>query len=144
MDRIENCISFQIGKAAQQVSRRAKELLAPFGVTPVQYAVLKCLDESAGMSGAELGSRIALDSASITGVVDRLVALGLLERRPDERDRRVQRLFPTPKGTSQQADLDRAMDLLNKHAAQILGASGAGFSEHLQRLGNQKHWTSDV
>lgn len=144
MDRIESCISFQIGKAAQQVSRRAKELLALFDVTPVQYAVLKCLSEFEGLSGAELGARIVMDSASITGVIDRLVAFGRVERRPDERDRRIQRLYLTPKSLSQQTDLDRVMDLLNKEAAQILGTSSQRFSEHLQRLGNQKNWNSNV
>lgn len=144
MDRIEDCISFQIGKAAQQVSRRAKVLLAPYNVTPVQYAVLKCLSDSEGLSGAELGSRIVLDSASITGVVDRLVALGFVERRPSERDRRVHRLYLSPHGISQQREQDRAMDRLNEEAAQILGTYGAGFPKHLRKLSNQKNWDSNV
>jgi DNA-binding MarR family transcriptional regulator len=144
MDQIDVCISFQIGKAAQQISRRAKELLAPYGVTPVQYAVLKCLSGAEGMSGAELGSRLVLDSASITGVVDRLVAQEFLERRPDERDRRIHRLYLSPKSKSQQDDLDRAMDLLNDETAQILGTSRKRFSEQLQRLADQKNWDSDV
>jgi DNA-binding MarR family transcriptional regulator len=144
LDRIESCISFQVGKAAQQVSRRAKELLAPHGVTPVQYAVLKCLHDGAGMSGAELGTRIVLDSASITGVVDRLVALGLVERRADTGDRRVQRLFLTRRSTARQADLDAAMDTLNAEAAHILGSGGAGFARRLRKLGDRRSWSGDV
>ncbi|WP_193371370.1 MarR family winged helix-turn-helix transcriptional regulator [Pelagibius marinus] len=144
MDRIENCISFQIGKAAQQISRRAKELLAPYGVTPVQYAILKCLDESAGMSGAELGARIVLDSASITGVIDRLVTLGLVERRPDSNDRRVQRLYLTPKSKAQQLRLDKTMGQLNREAGRLLGTSGPRFTRLLQKLGERKNWSADV
>ena len=144
MDRIENCISFQIGKAAQQVSRRAKELLAPYGVTPVQYAILKCLDEAEGMSGAELGARIVLDSASITGLVDRMVALGLLARRPDDSDRRVQRLYLTARSKAQQTDLDKAMDQLNREAAGILGTSDKRFAPLLRKLGDRDYWKTDV
>jgi len=144
VDQIESCISFQIGKAAQQVSRRAKELLAPYGVTPVQYAVLKCLHESAGMSGVELGSRLVLDSASITGVVDRLVALALVERRADAVDRRIQRLYLTHKSAARQAALDAAMDTLNAEAAHILGAAGKGLSRQLRKLGDRTNWRGDV
>jgi len=144
MDRIEHCISFQIGKAAQQVSKRAKELLAPYGVTPVQYAALKCLSEVEGMSGAELGARIVLDSASITGVVDRLDAIDLVRRRPDPHDRRVHRLHLTKKSLSLLAALDQAMDELNEHAARILGNSSDETSRNLLKLGNNNNWSNDV
>jgi hypothetical protein len=36
MDQIEDCISFIVGKAAQQVGRRAREKLEAHGVTPTQ------------------------------------------------------------------------------------------------------------
>jgi len=144
MDRIESCISFQIGKAGQQISRRAKELLSPHGVTPLQYAVLKCLSAEDGLSGAELGARLVLDSASITGVVDRLVVLGLVERRADVRDRRVLRLFLSPKSKARQDELDRAMDRLNEEASQLLGGAGQAFAAQLQRLSKRENWSSDV
>ena len=54
MDRIEDCISFIVGKTAQQVTRRARELLAPFGVTPVQYAVLKVVCDAEALSGVDI------------------------------------------------------------------------------------------
>ena len=97
MDRIEDCISFIVGKAAQQVARRAREKLEPHDVTPTQYGVLKVLSDADGQTGAELGARLGIDSATTTGVADRLAANGLLERRPDPQDRRLQRLFLTPK-----------------------------------------------
>ena len=81
MDRIEDCISFIVGKAAQQVARRARDRLEPHGVTPTQYAVLKVLSDADGQTGAELGARLGIDSATTTGVADRLAASGLLERR---------------------------------------------------------------
>ena len=98
MERIDECISFLAGKAAQTVSRLARERLAPFGVTPVQYAVLQVLWEQDGQSGAEIGARLVLDSATITGVLDRLESLGLIERTADRADRRVQRIRLTAAG----------------------------------------------
>src|ERR1041384_6232386 len=98
MNRIEDCISFLLGKAAQEVSRRAREALAPCEVTPVQYAVLRALWEEDGRSGAELGARLVIDSATITGILDRLEAAGLVRRRADPADRRINRAFLTPAG----------------------------------------------
>ena len=46
MDRIEDCIAFIVGKAAQQVARRARDKLEPHGVTPTQYAALKVLSDA--------------------------------------------------------------------------------------------------
>ena len=140
MDRIEDCISFQVGKAAQQVTRRARDKLAPFGVTPGQYAVLKVLADRDGQSGADLGARLLLDSASITGVVDRLAALGLIERRGDQDDRRVHRVFLTDRARDLQPALDTAMDDLNAEAERILAADAARLRPVLHRLSDKDEW----
>src|SRR3954453_22304761 len=113
MERIEECISFLLGKAYQQVNQASKRRLAPYGVTPVQYALLKVLAERDGQTGSELGERLLLDSATITGILDRLERAGLLERRADATDRRVHRIFVTAQGRELQSALDRAMDALN-------------------------------
>lgn len=136
MDSIESCISFLAGKAAQQVTRRAREKLAPHGVTPVQYAVLRALWERDGQSGVEIGARLTIDSATITGIIDRLQAAGLLARRSDREDRRVHRVFLTEAGRSLQATLDRAMDELNAEVAAETGADEAtALWAALRRLG---------
>jgi DNA-binding MarR family transcriptional regulator len=144
LDRIEDCISFMVGKAAQQVTRRARELLAPFGVTPVQYAVLKVLAGTEGMSGAEIGARMVLDGASVTGVVDRLEALGLLERRADPKDRRTLRIVTTPRADDLMAAMDSAMDRLNAEAVAVLGRKDSEFFQRLRYLGDEKRWKGHV
>ena len=121
MNRIEDCISFVIGKAAQQVSRRARVALEPHAVTPTQYALLKVLSDADGQTGADLGLRLAIDSATMTGVADRLAAAGLVNRRPDPQDRRLQRLFLTERARERQAALDEAMDRLNAEVAAEFG-----------------------
>lgn len=143
MDRLEDCISFVVGKAAQQVSRRARELLAPYEVTPIQYAVLKAIRDVEGVSGVELGARIVLDSASITGVVDRLVARKLIERRPDPNDRRVQRLHLTDIALDLLPALDLAMDQLNEEVGTII-EDVPKVIRGLRRLGAPTYWRSDV
>ena len=138
MDRIEDCISFIVGKAAQQVARRAREKLEPHDVTPTQYAVLKVLSDADGQTGAELGARLGIDSATTTGVADRLAANGLLERRPDPQDRRLQRLFLTPEARALQPILDHEMDQLNREVESELDADAPRLRSRLRQLGARK------
>lgn len=135
MERLEDCISFLVGKAAQQVARRARDKLTPHGVTPAQYAVLRVLWEGDGRSGAELGARLVLDSATITGLVDRLEAAGLLARGGDEADRRVHRVFLAERGRALREPLDAAMDALNAEVAKELGGEAPALWATLRRLG---------
>ena len=135
MDRVENCISFLVGKAAQQISRRAREKLSAWGVTPPQYAVLRVLWEQDGQSGAAIGARLLIDSATITGVIDRLEGTGLLARRADGGDRRVHRLFLTDRGRGLRAPLDAAMDQLNAEVEAELGGQAPALWKSLRRLG---------
>ena len=144
MDRIEDCISFVVGKAAQQVTRRARELLSPFGVTPGQYAVLKVLADAEALSGAEIGKRMQLDSASVTGVLDRMESQGLAERRPDPKDRRAQLVAATAKARRMLPRLDKEMDRLNAEADAAMGGDRAQLQSSLRRLGTEANWSRDV
>jgi DNA-binding MarR family transcriptional regulator len=114
MDQIEDCLSFYLGKAYQRVTQSAKQRLAAYGVTPPQYALLKVLWERDNQSGAELGERLVLDSATMTGLLDRLEHAGLVERRSHATDRRINQVVLTERGRELQAPLDHEMDQLNQ------------------------------
>ncbi|MFN8540487.1 MAG: MarR family transcriptional regulator [Thermomicrobiales bacterium] len=113
MERIEECMSFLLGKAYQQVQQAAKQRLGAHGVTPTQYALLRVLWERDGQTGAELGERLLLDSATITGILDRLERAELIVRRSDPGDRRVNRIFATARARDLQPALDWVMDEVN-------------------------------
>lgn len=113
MEHIEDCLSFYLSKAYQRVTQTVKQRLAPYGVTPVQYALLKVLWEKDNQSGAEIGERLQLDSATITGVLDRLEHSGLIERQSHVSDRRINRIVLTKLGRELQEPLDRELDQIN-------------------------------
>lgn len=131
MEHIEDCISFLLGKAYQHVTAATKQRLAPFGVTPVQFALLHLLWAKDGQSGAALGERLQLDSATITGVLDRLTVARLVERRPDPSDRRVNRIFLTPAGQALQAPLTQTLDALND---EVFGQFPAADADRLRAM----------
>ena len=76
-----------------------------------------------------------LDSATITGVIDRLERDGLIRRRSDPEDRRVHRIFLTKAGHELEVHLDRAMDELNEEADAVLGSDVESFKKALRQLG---------
>jgi MarR family transcriptional regulator, organic hydroperoxide resistance regulator len=135
MDKIEDCISFLLGKAQQRVTRRAKELLAEHDVTPVQYAALCVLWEKDAQTAAELGARLVIDSATMTGVIDRLERSGLIRREADANDRRIYHLDLTDRGHALRAPLDAAMEQLNAEVAELLGKDWPRFHRMLRRVG---------
>ena len=67
-------------------------------LTPVQFAAMSILAEQPGLDQATLAGLIAYDRATLGGVVDRLEAKGLIDRRVSEKDRRARVLRLTAAG----------------------------------------------
>jgi DNA-binding MarR family transcriptional regulator len=63
-------------------------LLAPLGLTYPQYLVMLCLWEADGVTVSELGSRLHLDSGTLTPLLKRMEKDGLVVRARDREDER--------------------------------------------------------
>ena len=71
---------------------RSKWMEATLGVTGPQRLVLRIVSERPGLSAGELALMVHLHPSTITGIVQRLVRNGLLQRTRDPHDRRRIRL----------------------------------------------------
>ena len=80
------------------------------GTTRAQWIVLFRLREQEGLSQVDLADVLELQPISLVRLLDRLVEHGLLERRPDPKDRRANRLFLTTAGRRLVDDLDSLRD----------------------------------
>jgi DNA-binding MarR family transcriptional regulator len=80
------------------------------GTTRAQWIVLFRLRQQEGLSQVDLAEVLELQPISLVRLLDRLVEHGLLERRPDPRDRRANKLFLTPDGRQLVDDLDSLRD----------------------------------
>lgn len=69
-----------------------------FDLTPVQFGALATLRDRPDVDQATLAGLIALDRATIGGVLDRLEGKGLVTRRVDPADRRARRVRLTAEG----------------------------------------------
>src|SRR3954451_24476585 len=65
-------------------------------MTRAQWAVLARLEHAEGLEQSELAEMLDLQPITLTRLVDRLCANGMVERRPDPSDRRAKRLHLTP------------------------------------------------
>jgi len=71
---------------------------AEFGLSPAQGQALIELDPGRPRAMGLLAGRLGNDASNVTGIVDRLEARGLVERRVAESDRRVKTLVVTGEG----------------------------------------------
>ena len=85
LDRIVETIIYLVTESR----RLSKEEATRHGVTPTQLSVLKLLAEIGDLSLGTLSKEIRAHNSTVTGIVDRMEAAGLVERARSDEDRRV-------------------------------------------------------
>jgi DNA-binding MarR family transcriptional regulator len=86
--------------------RRRWAVLAEMGLSPQQSMALSTLKPGEPLPMSALAEAMHTDNSSVTGIVDRLEAAGLAERRPSERDRRVKAVALTEKGERTRVEIE--------------------------------------
>jgi DNA-binding MarR family transcriptional regulator len=133
--KIGDCIFYQLNKANQAGSRFLSEKLGSFGVTPVQGLVLNFLLDADEVTSRQLGQRTKLDSATLTGILDRLEAMELVERRAHPTDRRAILVCLTKKGKKLAGNVQATIVQANRELLSGFGAAeGKALRTMLQRL----------
>jgi DNA-binding MarR family transcriptional regulator len=97
---LEHQVGFLLRCAHQRASEVFHSVMAPFAITPTQFAALAKIDDLGSVSQNRLGRLTAMDPATISGVVGRLIARGFVRPSPDRKDARLLRLALTPAGRS--------------------------------------------
>jgi DNA-binding MarR family transcriptional regulator len=97
MEQAES-VGLLTNKLAHAMALDMDRRLKIYNVTISQWAMLKQLWQQEGRSQVELQDLLGLDGATVTGLVQRMAHLGLIQRRPDPIDKRVQRVFLSERG----------------------------------------------
>jgi len=104
------------------------------GLTPLQFAALQAVSQQPGIDQKTLAKVVALDTSTTGGVIDRLEARGLIERRACDEDRRVRLLTLTHEG---EKSLQDAVPIMLTAQEKILSPLSAAQQKTFMKLLSQ-------
>ncbi len=100
--KLDDQLCFALYATSNAVTRFYRPHLQALGLTYPQYITMLALWEQDGVMVATLGTRLGLDSGTMTPLLKRLEAAGLLRRRRDDQDERRVVISLTPAGKALQ------------------------------------------
>ena len=97
----ETSVGFIVNSTAKTFQRVFDlELRENVGVTISQWRVVAILVLQPGLTQKEIADKAGIEGATLVPVIDKMEKDGLLKRKPDSKDRRVNRIYLTPKADS--------------------------------------------
>ncbi len=123
---LDESLGFQVNRLAGAMRAALEARLAEHGLTAPQWATLMRLLERDGWPQKPLGESQGMDKATIGGIVARLEAKGLIARRPDPEDGRINRVSLTGRGRKLALALRPLAAEVNGRAVAGLEPSEAG------------------
>jgi DNA-binding MarR family transcriptional regulator len=113
---------FLLNVAQRRLQRWIAAQTQDSGVTASQSGLLLVLGQRDGVLMGEAGAALDLGPPGISGLVDRMMAAKLIQRRPDPEDGRAWRLWLTPAGRAALAETKAGLSEINARLTE-------GFSE---------------
>lgn len=114
MKTYDDCIIFLLAKAYQKAHGDFKRRIQSYGLTPIQHLILEVLWGEDGLSASDIGKKLVLDGATLSGVLDRLAGGGWILKESDAEDKRVLRNFLTPRSKELKPKLSEAREQTNE------------------------------
>jgi DNA-binding MarR family transcriptional regulator len=128
-------LGYLLKHARDRLGELTVEVLAPFGVTGRQVAVLIAIDDRVPLSQQEVARRLGVDRTTMVELIDELEARQLVQRRPDPADRRRNVVALTAAGTATLSGASRATREAERlFLGSLSPAQGAAFREALRAV----------
>ncbi len=129
-DKLELRVWLRLLSCANRIEQDVRqELRAAFGMTLPRFDLLSQLERApAGLTMGELSRRLMVTRGNVTGLIDRLVEEGLVQRMPMPSDRRAAIVKLTPEGAA------AFREMLPNHEAVIAAKLGAMKRSDLRQL----------
>jgi DNA-binding MarR family transcriptional regulator len=132
---LENFLPYRLSVLAQLVSESLHDLYAgPFGLAVAEWRVMAALGRFAPLTASEVGQRIVMDKVAVSRAVAGLLKRRLIERAPDQADRRRAPLKLSARGRSVH---DRVVPLALQYEARLYEALSAGERRQFDALSDR-------
>lgn len=97
----ENSMGFVVNMTAKAFQKSFDiELRKNAGVSLSQWRVVGALVMQPGLTQKEIADKVGIEGATLVPILDKMEKEGLLKRKPDSNDRRVNRIYLTQKADS--------------------------------------------
>ena len=136
---VRDCIFFQLTKASQAGIGFWANKVKHLDVTASQALLLNFLGEEDRILSRSLGQKLQISSATMTGILDRLEKLALVERQPHPDDRRAILICLTDQGRKYAKEINSIMVKANREYLERLDSEQTkAFRETLRILSEEK------
>jgi DNA-binding MarR family transcriptional regulator len=112
---------------------RRMAVMGELGLAPMQCMALMSLEPDEPKPMSALAEVMQCDNSNVTGIVDRLEAQGLVERRASERDRRVKEIVLTLRGAAVRTEAQRRLSVPPPVLATLSAGDAEAMRDILQR-----------
>jgi DNA-binding MarR family transcriptional regulator len=109
------CLSFLVRQAWLSMRVSIDDVLSAHGLSVAKYAALLVIDECPGISIVDLARVVASTRQSANELLAGLEQDGVVDRRPDPDDRRMQQLYLTALGRRRLAEAQPAVQAREEH-----------------------------
>lgn len=128
-------LAHALGRAERRLGRRLDGAMSAHGHTAEEWRVLAVLVDGLGQPMREIAEAAAVPGPTLTGVIDRMVTTGLVDRRTDADDRRRVLVSLTSRGRALHGRLARIVEAESAVVEERFGATEmAQLTRLLQRL----------
>ncbi len=111
-------VGFVLSQLGLVIARQFSEAIASSGLHPREFALLRAIAESQGITQNAVSDQLAIPPSTLVTLIDHLESLGFLERRTHPLDRRSRTLHVTDEGN---ATLRSTMRLAMEYEQHLCG-----------------------
>ena len=113
---VDESLGYLVNQLAKKLAASFNERLAEYGLTTTQWGVLACLWREDGLSQRDLSRRTGTDPATLTEMLKRMEARGLVRRVRDPDNNRLQRVYIAERDTTLRDTLTADATAVNRLA----------------------------
>jgi len=124
-------LSYLVARVNRMIEDDLARRLQPGGLAIEHFRILKVLEQQRPLPMGELAARVLVEPATLTKIIDRMTADGLVFRLPDPKDRRKVLISLTPAGETTSREL---LEIGKDHEEHIVQALEGGDAQHLRRI----------
>jgi len=128
---LDDLVGYKIRRLELLMSQDFHARMDHCGVTPALFATLVLVKNNPGLRQVELGRALGIAKSGAMLIINRLEALGLVERSPDREDRRSFQIYLTSSGETK---LPGFMRIVRKHDRDLYAALGDQEYEQFRTL----------